>query len=77
MSNFVKWMDKLPLALKIIFALPILDIIWNVYRLVKSCKKNNVLGIILAAVLIVIHVAFVWVVDIITICTKNKVLWID
>ncbi len=77
MNNFIKWMDGLPLVLKIIFALPIFDIIWNVYRLVKSCNKNNVLGIVLAVVLIIIHVAFVWVVDIITICTKNKVLWID
>ncbi len=70
-------MEGLPIILKIIFALPVFDIIWNVYRLARSSVKKNVLGVILAVVLILIHVAFVWIVDIITICTKNKVLWID
>ncbi len=73
----IKALDKLPKWAKIILALPVLDIIWNIYRLIKSVKKDNVLGIVLAVVLIVIGIAFMWLVDIITIALNDRVLWID
>lgn len=73
----IKALDKLPKWAKIILALPVLDIIWNIYRLIKSVKKDNVLGIVLAVVLIVIGIVFMWLVDIITIALNDRVLWID
>lgn len=73
----IKALDKLPKWAKIILALPVLDIIWNIYRLIKSVKKDNILGIVLAVVLIVIGIAFMWLVDIITIALNDRVLWID
>ncbi len=73
----IKALDGLPKWLKIVLALPVLDIIWNIYRLVKSIKKDNLVGIILAALLIIIGIAFMWLVDIITLLVRDKVLWID
>ena len=35
-NGFISWVDGLPRIVKIIFALPILDIIWGVYRLIKA-----------------------------------------
>ena len=77
MKKFIEFMEKLPLWAKIVIALPFADIVWNVYRLFKSIRKKNVLGIVLAAVLLVIGAPFVWLVDIITIIINNYVLWID
>ena len=77
MKGFISFMDNLPLWAKIIFAIPMLDIVWVAYRLVKSIDKNNVLGIILAIVLIVVGIPFLWLVDIISLIVVNKVLWID
>lgn len=73
----INWMNKLPLWAKIIFALPVLDIVWVIYRLLASVKKNNTLGIILAIVLIIVGLPFLWLVDIITLLIMDKVLWLD
>lgn len=77
MKNFIDAMEKLPLWLKVVLALPALDIIWVVYRLAKSIDKNNTIGIVLAIVLIVVGIPFLWLVDIITLLISNYVLWID
>lgn len=77
MKNFVDAMEKLPLWLKIVLALPALDIVWVIYRLAKSIDKNNTIGIVLAVVLIIIGIPFLWLIDIITLLISNYVLWID
>lgn len=77
MKSLIKSIDNLPLIVKIILALPILDIVWVVYRLIRSIVHNNVLGIVLAVLLIVIGLPFLWLVDIITLLVLGKVIWID
>ena len=77
MKSFIKGMDGLALWIKIILALPILDIVWNVYRLVRSIDKGSVLGIVLGILLIIIGIPFMWLVDIISLIVANKILWID
>lgn len=77
MKKFVKVMDDLPLIVKFILAIPFLDIIWVIYRLVKSLSKDNMLGVVLAIVLIIVGIPFLWLVDMIFIVLKGQVLWID
>lgn len=77
MKSFINGMDGLALWIKIILALPGLDIVWNVYRLVRSIDKGNVLGIVLGIILIIVGIPFMWLVDIISLIVANKVLWID
>lgn len=75
--KFIQWMDNNPKLLKIIFALPFLEIVWVIYRLVKSVAKKDTLGVVVAILLLVFGWAFLWLVDIITILIWNKVLWFD
>ena len=75
--NMTKSFDELPLIVKILLALPFLDIVWVVYRLIKSIEQKNTLGIILAIVLIIFGIPFLWLIDMITLIASNKVLWID
>ena len=75
--KFVKAMDDLPLIVKIILAIPALDIIWVIYRIVKSLAKGNMLGVILGIVLIIGGLPFLWLVDMIFIVLKGQVFWID
>ncbi len=77
MKGFIKWMDKASLLIKIILAIPMLDIVWVVYRMCKSIVKKNTLGIILGVLLIVFGLPWLWLVDIITILLTGKVLWVD
>ncbi len=76
MNSIVKSFDSLPKIVKIIFALPFLDIIWAIYRLIRSISKCNVLAILLSIVMLVLCPAIFWIVDLITIIVSDKVLWI-
>ncbi|MBQ3943120.1 MAG: hypothetical protein II669_02240 [Elusimicrobia bacterium] len=76
MNEYIKFMDDLPMIAKILFALPFLDILWNVYRLIKSIRDENTLGIVLAVILLLFS-TFVWLVDIITLAVYGKVLWFE
>lgn len=77
MKNFIGAMEKLPLIAKIILAIPMLDIIWVIYRLVRSIDKQNTVGIVLAVILIIFGIPFLWLIDIITILLTGNVWWLD
>ena len=77
MGALVKAFDGLPKIVKIILALPVLDIVWAIYRLCKSLSKGNVLGIVLAILMLFFCPTVFWIVDLITIILFDKVVWID
>lgn len=77
MQEYINAFDNLPLVAKIIFALPMLDILWAIYRLCKSLSKQNTVGIVLAVLMLIVCPALFWLVDIITLAFTGKVLWID
>ena len=77
MKSFIKAIDDLPTLVKLILALPGLDIVWVIYRLFRSLVKNNILGVIVAVVAIVVGLPWLWLVDIICILLNGKVWWVD
>ncbi len=77
MNQFVSAMDKMPKLVKILLALPALDLIWTIYRICRSADKKSVLGIVLGLVVLIVGIPFLWLIDIITLLVSNKVLWID
>ena len=77
MRDVIKFFDDLPLVVKVIFALPVLDILWAVYRLCRSISKENALGIVLAVLMLLFCPAIFWLVDIITLLVMGKVIWLD
>lgn len=77
MKDLIKTFDGFSKIVKVILALPCLDIIWVIYRICRSLDKNNMVGVILGVVLVIIGIPFLWLVDIITILLNDKVLWID
>lgn len=77
MNGIIKFFDRLPLVVKIIFALPILDILWAIYRLCRSIDKGNVVGIVLGILMLLFCPAILWLLDIITLLVIGKVIWID
>ena len=77
MKSIIKTMDNLPKLIKLILAIPALDIIWMLYRICRSLDKNNMVGVILGIVLVFVGMPFMWLIDILCILFKNKVWWID
>ena len=77
MKNFIETMEKLPVFAKILLALPMLDIIWVIYRIVRSADKQSTFGILLGVIAIIIGIPFLWLIDIVCICVMGNVWWID
>lgn len=70
--GFVKAMDNLPLWAKIILALPVLDIVWAIYRIVKGAVQGKT-SILLGGILwLLLGWAILWVIDIVSICMAKK-----
>lgn len=74
-KDMVKWFESAPLWLKIIFALPGLDIIWAIFRIVKGATKGKI-GILIAGIVwLLAGWAILWIIDIVTICiNKHPIL---
>lgn len=77
MKQFIVIMEKLPLLAKVLLALPFLDIVWVVYRVIRSIDAKSTFGIILAVIAIIVGIPFLWLVDMITILILGHVWWID
>ena len=70
MAEFRKWMDSLPLIVKIIFALPGIDgILYGIYRICRGDVPNLILGV----VWIFVGATIGWILDIVFLLTKGKV----
>lgn len=77
MKDVIKFFDNAPKLVKLILALPGLDVCWVVYRICKSLDKGNNLGLILGIVLLIVGIPFLWLLDIIMILLDKPVLWLD
>lgn len=76
MKEFIKTMDELPLVIKILLCIPALDVIWSIYKLIRSIDSDNVGYIILGVLVIFPGAFFIWIIDLITVITDGKVWWV-
>ena len=78
MKGFIKAMDEMPFIVKLLLCLPVLDIVWNIYRICKSADKNNNTGIVLGIIVLLLgSFTVVWLFDLICMIVKKEILWID
>ena len=74
MKAFIDAMDNLPWIVKLLLCIPALDIVWTVYRLIKSLDAKNTLGTVISIVLFFFS-PFVWLIDLICVILNKKVWW--
>lgn len=77
MDSLIKAIDNLPKIVKLILCIPAIAIIWMIYRVCRSLQKKNMLGVIIAVVLIFVGVPFMWLIDLVCILLKGNIWWID
>ena len=77
MKALIDAMAGLPKLVKLILCIPALDIVWTIYRLCRSLEKKNMIGTVLAIVLLFVGIPFVWLIDLICVLVKGEVWWID
>lgn len=74
---FVKWMDSQSKLVKILFCLPVIDILWGVYRILKeTCVKQINAGRLVLAIAWVIWAGFIgWLLDLVCIILFDHICW--
>ncbi len=65
MKSFVKWFDDAPWWLKIVLALPVLDLAWAIYRIVKGIANGKVSLIVAGILWILLGWGILWVIDLV------------
>ncbi|MBO5262128.1 MAG: hypothetical protein J6B45_03685 [Clostridia bacterium] len=75
MKDLMKSLEQLPWYVKLILCIPVLDIVWAIYRIAKSYYAQNTLGIILGILLIIPGAVFVWAVDAVCVIINKEVWW--
>ncbi len=77
MNDLVKAIEGLPKIVKFILNL-FWGVLGNIYRLIRSIAKKNLVGIVLACVLLICGGFFIlWFIDLIFILLDKEIWWID
>lgn len=71
MKELIKQIDNLSILIKIILAIPALDIIWGIYRIVHALDDNNTMALVISIILLLIP--FMWIIDIVCIIMNGNV----
>ena len=71
MKQFTQSLEGMPLLVKLILALPALDIIWSIYRIVSALDKKDMVALIISIVLLFIPVT--WIFDIVMVLLTGNV----
>ena len=69
-GGFVAAIDSLPWIAKFLLCLPVLNIVYGIYRIVKGCQKGNGLMILVGILWIIPFAEITWLIDLI--CT---IIW--
>lgn len=77
MKSLVKTLEGLPWLIRVLLTL-FLDIYSNLLRLFRSLAANNIIGIVLALILLLCGGFFIlWIIDLIMVLLGKKIWWID
>lgn len=75
--EFIKAFDNLPKIAKIIFALPFLNILWAIYRIVKGACTENSTMLIVGIIWIVFGCTITWVLDLVFLLMDKQPLFTE
>ena len=71
MKDFISQVNGLPLILKIILCIPVLEIFYGICRVINGAAKNDVLWILLGVLTIIPGAFFMWVLDLVWVLVKG------
>ena len=77
MKDLVKALEGLPWIVKVLLTI-FVGIYGNLLRLFKSLAKGNVVGIVLAVILLLTGGFFIlWLIDVVMVLLGKDIWWID
>ncbi len=74
---FVNAIDNLPKIAKILLALPFLDIVWAIYRIIKGATSQNWVTMIAGILWIAFGCFITWILDIVFLTLDKQPLFTE
>lgn len=71
MKEFCTALDKLPILVKFLLAIPALDIVWGIYRILYALEEKNTAALVISIILLFIPIT--WIFDIVMIVLGGNV----
>ncbi len=75
MKEFCNWLDSQSRLVKILFCLPVIDVVWAIYRIGGAIANKNWLHLVLAILWVVIGPTFGWILDLVCSIVFNHIFW--
>ncbi len=66
MKDLLKMVDDLPFIVKVILCIPVLDIVWAIYRIIKGAVKSNTVLLIIGIIWVIGGCTVTWIFDLVT-----------
>ena len=77
MKDLVKTLETLPWIIRVLLVV-LYGAYGNLIRLFKSLAKKNIIGVVLAVILLVAGgLVILWIVDLVCVLTNKPIWWID
>ena len=77
MKDLVKTLETLPWIIRVLLVV-LYGAYGNLIRLFKSLAKKNIVGVVLAIILLVAGgLLILWIVDLVCVLTNKPIWWID
>lgn len=74
-KDFLKGMNALPKLGKLLLCLPVVDILWAVYRILGAVEKKDVFKLILGIIWIFAGAAIFWILDLVCVILYGHICW--
>lgn len=71
MKDIIKSVNGLPLIVKLLLCIPIVEIVYSVCRVINGVANKSVLWIVIGILTIVPGAAFMWLVDLICVLVNG------
>lgn len=78
LKKLINTIDELPMLYKYLLCIPLVSIVWSIYRLARSIVANDMVGIVVNAIIIIFSIVpFFWLIDLICLLVNGKVWSLD
>ena len=74
-NSFINAVDSLSFLVKVVLCLPVLDLVWAIYRIIKGYTAKDYLMLLVGILWIVPGAAFLWIIDIVCMLLNKKLLF--
>lgn len=77
LKKLITTIDELPMLYKFLLCIPLVDIVWTIYRTARSVVADNTVNIIINVVILIVGIPFFWLIDLICLLLNGKVWSLD